>query len=387
MPNEMTSASESNSTPNSLVGAGQPRDAAVEHVEDDGEADERRGRLELAAHRVDDAGVAAEHVAHREQAGQQVDAAAEPALRGGRSAGAGNADAPQRGFGQPPSLQCSTAMTVSPAAHRVADSRLSSLAVGRHEHVHPRSELHDPRTIAGPRRPRRRPSGRRRAAPGCRRSAARRRSGRRDRSRSRCARCPPPLRAVRRQEPARRVVDACVTRPETGMRLTCTSIGDRKMLICCQSPGGARRAATSPATSTRPSAGDSTSLAVGGRRADRDRGRRTRRTRQSTTKGDRPDRPPATQPTARPRTSAPPMNGTAGRIDPHVAAIWSADRVTTGAGAAAGAPLPLNGIGGPATARQLRRPRCWRRMSSMRSLSCSFRFLRVTSSSCSGSER
>ena len=27
--------------------------------------------------------------------------------------------------------------------------------------------------------------------------------------------------------------------PETGMRLTCTSIGDRKMLICCQSPGGA----------------------------------------------------------------------------------------------------------------------------------------------------
>ena len=76
MPNEMTSASESNSTPNSLVGAGQARDAAVEHVEHDREADERRRGLELAAHRVDDARVAAEHVAHREQAGQQVDAAA-----------------------------------------------------------------------------------------------------------------------------------------------------------------------------------------------------------------------------------------------------------------------------------------------------------------------
>ena len=86
MPNEMTSASESNSTPNSLVGAGQPRDAAVEHVEHDREADERRGGLELAAHRVDDARVAAEHVAHREQAGQQVDAAAERAGAAGRVA-------------------------------------------------------------------------------------------------------------------------------------------------------------------------------------------------------------------------------------------------------------------------------------------------------------
>ena len=61
--------------------AGQPRDAAVEHVEHDGEADERRGRLELAAHRVDDARVAAEHVAQREQAGQQVDTAPEPPPR------------------------------------------------------------------------------------------------------------------------------------------------------------------------------------------------------------------------------------------------------------------------------------------------------------------
>ena len=58
--------------------AGHPRNAAVEHVEHDGEADERRGRLVLAAHRVDDARVPAEHVAHRQQAGQQVDAATQP---------------------------------------------------------------------------------------------------------------------------------------------------------------------------------------------------------------------------------------------------------------------------------------------------------------------
>ena len=43
-------------------GSRHPRDAAVQHVDDDGETDERRGLLEFAAHRVDDAGVAAEHV-------------------------------------------------------------------------------------------------------------------------------------------------------------------------------------------------------------------------------------------------------------------------------------------------------------------------------------
>ena len=45
-----------------------------------------------------------------------------------------------------------------------------------------------------------------------------------------------------------------VTRPETGMRLTCTSIGDRKMLICCQSPGGAASAAA-PAGDEHPAVG------------------------------------------------------------------------------------------------------------------------------------
>src|SRR5262249_2221495 len=52
-------------------GPGQSRDSTIEHVGDDGDADEERGRFEVAAHRIDDAGVAAEHVAHREQAGQQ----------------------------------------------------------------------------------------------------------------------------------------------------------------------------------------------------------------------------------------------------------------------------------------------------------------------------
>src|SRR5206468_4755828 len=46
-----------------------------------------------------------------------------------------------------------------------------------------------------------------------------------------------------------------VTFPDTGMRLTCTAIGERKMLICCHDPGGAAAATAGPATSTRPSAG------------------------------------------------------------------------------------------------------------------------------------
>src|SRR5207249_46221 len=47
-------------------------------------------------------------------------------------------------------------------------------------------------------------------------------------------------------------------RPDAGIRFTCTSIGERKMLTCCQSPGGAALAVAAPATSTRPSAGDRT---------------------------------------------------------------------------------------------------------------------------------
>ena len=60
-------------------GPGHARDAAVEHVEHDGEADERRRCRDVAAHRVDDAGPAAEQVRKREQAGQQRHAAPDPA--------------------------------------------------------------------------------------------------------------------------------------------------------------------------------------------------------------------------------------------------------------------------------------------------------------------
>ena len=93
-------------------GARQPRDAAVEHVEHDRKADERRGRFELAAHRVDDARVAAEHVAHRDQAGQQVHAAPDALARSILGA-AEEADA-SLGLCQHGYLECSTAMTVSP---------------------------------------------------------------------------------------------------------------------------------------------------------------------------------------------------------------------------------------------------------------------------------
>ena len=64
--------------PERARGAGHPRDAPVQHVEHDRDANEERGGVELAVHRVHDAGVAAEQVGHREGAGQQVGPAADP---------------------------------------------------------------------------------------------------------------------------------------------------------------------------------------------------------------------------------------------------------------------------------------------------------------------
>ena len=55
-------------------------DAAVEHVEHDGNTDERCGLLVLPTHRVDHARIAAEQVGEREKARQDVDAPPEPAL-------------------------------------------------------------------------------------------------------------------------------------------------------------------------------------------------------------------------------------------------------------------------------------------------------------------
>ena len=142
-PNEITSASESNSTPNSLVvpviRATRPSSMSSTIAN----ADERRRRRELAAHRVDDAGVAAEHVRHREHARQQIDAAPGAARRRHRCAGAATAEAcagaaepTERVFGAP-SLRdhecravrrwrrrrASVASTVTPPTHLLARPR------------------------------------------------------------------------------------------------------------------------------------------------------------------------------------------------------------------------------------------------------------------------
>src|SRR5262249_28620011 len=54
------------------------------------------------------------------------------------------------------------------------------------------------------------------------------------------------------------------TRPETGVRLMCTSIGERKIVICFHVPGGAHRPSLGPAIITRPSAGDTTKPGASG---------------------------------------------------------------------------------------------------------------------------
>ena len=100
-----------------------PRDAPVEHVEHDSDADERRGHLELTAHRVDDARVAAEHVAHREEAGQDGDAATRMTRRRvvGRRPGHGKPERTRRsdGLHQAPLLSPPRrAMRVTPLSTR-----------------------------------------------------------------------------------------------------------------------------------------------------------------------------------------------------------------------------------------------------------------------------
>src|SRR5207247_1943627 len=145
------------------LGAGQPRDSAIEHIERDRQADEERRGLKLLPHRVHDARVAAEHVSEREQARQQIDATAATAA---------------------------WSIQISLRSFDVAASR----------------------RYAGRNRP--------------------------------------------------RVYATRMMRPDAGMRLTWTSIGDRKMLTCCHAPGGAASATAGPATITRPSAGATTSASA-----------------------------------------------------------------------------------------------------------------------------
>ena len=272
----MTSASESNSTPNALVLARQPRNPAVEHVQHDREPDVRRRGRVVAPHRVHDAGVAAEHVRHREQARQQVHAPADaagariaqrvPAWRSARGASSDPGGAPVVG----PASRC----TVSPPRTR-SPTRTSRRGRRRHEHVHARTELHQAEAIAGLDRQRPPQRGTRRAAPARRRPAARPPVAARYRSRSRCARsrwrppaCTPPgtvpggTRLRLTTPPDRHPVDVHVHRREE----------DADLLPL---PGGATPGWAGPATITRPSAGATTrSLAVSARRG-RGRGRST----------------------------------------------------------------------------------------------------------------
>ena len=195
----------------------------------------------LAAHRVDDAGVAAEHVAEREQARQQVDAAPEaPALQRG--------PAPQRvqaGDGRSVAAPARAASRSRPAARgpsrppaRGRRRATSTRGGRRQEQVDPRPELHHAEPVARPQPGRLARRGTRRAARGRRRSAGRR----------------PALPSWSIQislrsfsiaglgvgRPRRKLPGLVLDprhRPATGMRFTCTSSGDRKMLTCCHSPG------------------------------------------------------------------------------------------------------------------------------------------------------
>src|SRR6185295_15865903 len=100
-----------------------------------------------------------------------------------------------------------------------------------------------------------------------------------------------------------------------------TSIGDRKMLTCCHDPGGVESATAGPATSTRPSAGDSTASSSDGetRLGSRKKNRKKPARRKN---GAATSHAPA-MPHARATASAPPMNGQAAGsmrtdIDPYL---------------------------------------------------------------------
>ena len=54
MPNDTTSASESSSTPKAVEEFRQPRDEPVQRVENHGDADEERRRIEVGTRRIND---------------------------------------------------------------------------------------------------------------------------------------------------------------------------------------------------------------------------------------------------------------------------------------------------------------------------------------------
>src|SRR6185295_6235678 len=91
------------------------------------------------------------------------------------------------------------------------------------------------------------------------------------------------------------------------MRFTCTSIGDRKMLICCHLPAGPPCPAGAPATITRPSAGDTTASAsfVIARSGSRKKNRK----KQASTRKMAAPPAPKNQSARMARINEPPMNG------------------------------------------------------------------------------
>src|SRR5882672_8379637 len=98
-------------------------------------------------------------------------------------------------------------------------------------------------------------------------------------------------------------------RPDAGTRLTCTSIGERKMLICFHEPGGAASAVGAPATSTLPSAGDSTSAAVAATGARRSGSRKKNVKNPASTRSGSAAIAPSQAPTPAATASAPKMKG------------------------------------------------------------------------------
>ena len=126
--------------------------------------------------------------------------------------------------------------------HTVAHRARGSGRARGQEQIDARSELHDAEALPRAQLRALAARGRRSAARGCRRPAGRRPSGPRGRSRPRSARCPSRPRGGTPAETCPADTPPSSRRPEIGARFTWTSMGDRKMLIWRQGPGGAASA-------------------------------------------------------------------------------------------------------------------------------------------------
>src|SRR5258708_1982075 len=217
---------------------GEAGKEAVQRVEHHGDADEDGRRVEVAARRVHDAAVTTEQVADGHQRRQQEDAAPEP-LRP-------VALPPGERINHPHSTG-SRASTVSPATTCWPARTRISARTGRD------TSMRDPNFIRPIRSPR---------ASCC--PSATRQTMRRASTPTICLTTTgSPQWSIQtsfssfwfasswyagRNFPAR--YSMRVTRPSTGVRFMCTSIGDRKIVTCCQAPGGLQRGSAGPARTT-----------------------------------------------------------------------------------------------------------------------------------------